>query len=79
MNFNIYVSKKTGENITKMAKQLHRSRNSVIVEALDDWLKSRTNSKWPDKFFDFSPIKNVPDFKNFRKDFANNVKEDPLE
>jgi predicted transcriptional regulator len=35
MNFNIYVNKKTGESINKIAKNLHRSRNSIISEALD--------------------------------------------
>jgi hypothetical protein len=77
MNFNVYVNKKTGERITRVAKSLHRSRNSIITEALDEWLDSHTQSKWPKGFFDFTPIDDVPDFKETRKEL-NDVSEDPL-
>lgn len=29
-------------------------------------------SKWPEGFFDFSPIEDVPDFKSYRDDLSNN-------
>lgn len=77
MNFNVYVNKKTGERIRKIAKNLHRSRNSIVVEALDEWLDRHVKRQWPKKFFDFSPIEDVPDFKALRKDL-NRISEDPL-
>ena len=78
MNFNVYINKKTGEQITKIAKSLHRSCNSIINEALEDWLSKHTKAKWPKNFFDFSPIENVPDFKSLRDDLKENFPEDPL-
>lgn len=77
MNFNIYINKTTGEKITKLAKKMHRSRNSIVNEALEQWLTSHTPTKWPAHFFEFSPITDVPDFKEMRKEFKE-ISEDPL-
>lgn len=78
MNFNIYLKKETGERISRMAKRLHRSRNSIIAEALEEWLYSHSEAKWPKGFFDFTPIEDVPDFKLYREELKDNVSEDPL-
>jgi hypothetical protein len=78
MNFNVYVNKNTGEKINEIAKSLHRSRNSIINEALEEWLYQHSNEKWPTDFFNFKPIKDVPDFKALRKDLSKEIKEDPL-
>lgn len=78
MNFNVYLNKEIGEKISRIAKDRHRSRNSIINEALEKWLEDQTTTKWPKNFFNFSPIEDVPDFKSFRNDVKNNIKEDPL-
>lgn len=78
MNFNVYINKSTGERVSKMAKALHRSRNSIVTEALDEWLKNHSASKWPKNFFDFSPVEDVPDFRALRNELKDNVSEDPL-
>lgn len=78
MNFNIYIKKDNGERVTRLAKALNRTRNSIINEALEEWLEKHTKTKWPKAFFDFSPIEDVPDFKSLRKDLKNNISEDPL-
>ncbi len=78
MNFNVYVKKGLGEKVTKMAKSLHRSRNSIVNEALEEWLGKHSNAKWQQGFFDFQPIEDVPDFKSFRSDLKENIPEDPL-
>jgi len=77
MNFNIYVKKDLGIKITATAKALHKSRNAIINEALEEWLNKHSQSSWPEGFFDFSPIEEVPDFKALRKDLGK-VSEDPL-
>ena len=77
MNFNVYVNKKTGERIKKVAKNLHRSRNSIVAEALDEWLSRHVQRQWPKNFFEFTPIKDAPDFKALRKDMEA-ISEDPL-
>lgn len=78
MNFNVYLRKNVGDRITKAAKILHRSRNSIVSEAIEEWLKRHSSSSWPKNFFNFEPIENVPDFKKLRKDLKN-LFEDPLE
>lgn len=78
MKLNIYLKEETRNKINKAAKKLHRSRNSIINEALDEWLEKHFPSQWPQGFFDFEPITDVPDFKEFRKELTHNITEDPL-
>lgn len=78
MNFNVYVNKRTGEKITKLAKNLRRSRNSIVTEALEEWLQSHAPSRWPEDFFDFSPITDFPDVESLRSDLKDTIPEDPL-
>ena len=73
MKFNVYLKKETGERINRIAKKLHRSRNSIVSEALDEWLCKHSKSKWPENFFDFPPIENTPDFKALRNDLKYNI------
>lgn len=79
MNFNVYLTNKIGERVTKIAKSLRRSRNSIVNEALEEWLSNHTKTTWPDNFFDFSPITDVPNFKALRDDLKDNIPMDPLE
>lgn len=78
MNFNIYLKEEMGSKVTKAAKKLHRSRNSIINEAVEEWLDKHYPSQWSKGFFDFDPIRDVPDFKELRRDLNNNILEDPL-
>lgn len=79
MNFNIYVNKAVGEKLTHMAEVLHRSRNSIISEAIEEWLQRHNNRKWPKNFFDFDAVDDVPDFKELRKELKNEkYEEDPF-
>lgn len=77
MNFNVYMNKKIGERVKRVAKTLHRSRNSIINEAIEEWLNKHSLHSWPKNFFDFSPIDDVPDFRALRKDLGT-PPEDPL-
>lgn len=79
MNFNIYLNKGTGERITRIAKASHRSRNSIINEALEEWMEKHAKARWPKDFFNFTPMEDVPDFKSFRDELKDNLSEDPLE
>lgn len=77
MNFNVYLKKNIGEKVTRTAETFHRSRNSIVSEALEEWLDRHASSTWPKDFFDFEPIKTVPDFKKQRKELKD-ISEDPL-
>ena len=78
MNFNIYLKEEIGNRVTKAAKKLHRSRNSIINEAVEKWVDAYYPSQWPKDFFNFEPIDDIPDFKELRKDLTLPIKEDPL-
>ena len=77
MNFNVYVPQKLGEEIAKIAKEDRCSRNAIIVEALEAFVRYKQGSSWPQGFFDFEPIGDLPDFKAMRKEFKA-PPEDPL-
>mgnify|MGYP003394651694 CR=1 FL=1 len=78
MNFNTYLKKEIAEQVTKLAKKLQRSRNSIISEALEQWLERYQKSKWPKGFFDFEPLEDLPDFKGYRNELKS-ISEDPLQ
>lgn len=78
MNFNLYLKKGVGEQVARVAKKLHRSRNSIISEALEQWLTKYSSSEWPKHFFDFEPVQDVPDFKATRADLKPLDDSDPL-
>lgn len=75
MNFNVYLNKKIGEKINKMAELLHRSRNSIINEALEEWL-NRHSASWPKNFFDYDPVEDTPGFKSLRSYLTKEILED---
>lgn len=77
MNFNVYVNKKIGDRVKKVAKSMHRSRNSIVTEALQEWLEHHTSKSWPKNFFDFQAAEDVPNFKSYRDDLKP-PSEDPL-
>jgi hypothetical protein len=78
MNFNVYLNKAIRERMTKIAKITHRSRNSIVNEALEEWLNKHASTEWPKGFFDFEPINDVPNFKDLRSNLKSFL-EDPLE
>lgn len=74
MNFNIYLNNDIGEKVGFLAKKLHRSRNSIVSEALEEWV-ARHSTSWPENFFQFEAM-DVPDFTSFRKGLKD-LSEDP--
>lgn len=65
MKFSVHINNDTAACIKIMGKTLHRSRNSIVQEALDEWIKVHTSEQWPNEF---DSIQDLPDFKNPRKD-----------
>ena len=78
MNFNVYIPKDIGQQLQKITKKRHCSRNSILVEALKEWISKHETTRWANDFFDFEPVKGRCDFKAMRKDLLDNEKEDPL-
>jgi Ribbon-helix-helix protein, copG family len=78
MNITIYIRKELANQINKLCRRFNKSRNSVINEALEHWIQEHETRKWPENFFDFEPIVEVPNFKSLRKEFKEESTEDPL-
>lgn len=78
MTFTIYINEELAQRVMRLSKSLKRSRNSIITEALEEWLNKHTDKPWPKGFFDFEPIEDVPDFEALRKKNKAPTK-DPLE
>ena len=67
MNFNVYIDKKTGERLERLAKTKHKSRNAVIREALADLLDNESPSGWPREVLDFKGLPKTRPFEDMRQ------------
>ncbi len=78
MNLTVYVKKELAEQVNKLSKTLNKSRNSIINEALELWLKQHGPREWPAHFFEFEPVSDIPDFTSLRESLIE-PDEDPLQ
>lgn len=73
MNCNIYLNNDLYIALENYRKAHHKSRNSIITEALKGWLNIHKDKHWSKSFFDFSDdMKNLyPDISELRKDVVS--------
>jgi hypothetical protein len=71
MNFNIYVNNQLYQELENYRQSLGKSRNSIITEALMEWIDHHKQTKWPKDFFHFNDAiaRLYPNTKELRKDF----------
>lgn len=77
MHFNIYLDDNLGERLIDATKASHKSRNALIREAIDLWLKTNDKSSWPKQILEFEGDDSFPAFESHRDDLKE-VKEDPF-
>ncbi|MCF6191219.1 MAG: ribbon-helix-helix domain-containing protein [Cocleimonas sp.] len=77
MHFNIYLDDNLGERLIKATKESHKSRNALIREAVDLWLRTNENSSWPKQIMEFEGVADFPAFESYR-DELKDVKDDPF-
>jgi len=77
MNINIYLEDELGSKVTKAAQALGASRNSVIREALKEWLMYHKSQKWPASVTNYKGDPNFPAFESYRAELGD-PKEDPF-
>ena len=71
MNLSIYLTPKLVSKLSLIAQKKHISKNSIVREALEEWLAHHyPNSNWPTNFFDFQAVKETPDFSSYRSELA---------
>jgi predicted transcriptional regulator len=66
MNFNIYLDDETGEQLNQVAKQAGESRNSLVRQAVSDWLSRHGKPQWPDEVLAFNGLAAMPSFEASR-------------
>ena len=63
MNFNIYLDDETGQQLNRAAEQAGESRNALIRQAVNEWLKRQGKPQWPDEVLAFDGIADMPPFE----------------
>lgn len=60
MNCNVYLNNTIYTELENYRKVHNKSRNSIIREAITEWLKAHKSSRWSKSFFEFpEEIKNT--------------------
>jgi len=77
MNFNVYLDDDLGSRLLEAAKESQKSRNGLIREAIDLWLKTKQTTEWPDEIMQFTGIGDFPAFESHRMDLTS-PKADPF-
>ena len=77
MHFNIYLDDNLGERLIKATEQSHKSRNALIREAVDLWLKTNDKTAWPKQIMEFEGDADFPLLESHR-DELKEANEDPL-
>ena len=68
MNFNIYLEDELGNNLVTIAEKLGKTRNSIIREALKDYIDKQMSEQWPETILVFKGIDEGIDFESYRQD-----------
>ncbi len=67
MNINIYIEDDLGSALNTYSKATHRKRNSIIREAIKEWITRHVQKKWSKDFKDFKGIEDFPTIEELRK------------
>lgn len=79
MNINIYIENNLGNQLTGIAKTLHKARNAIIREAIQEWIVHHKTQQWPPCIRNFKGLreKKIPRFESYRDELTE-PKSDPF-
>jgi len=77
MNFNIYLDDETGQQLKQLAKRAGESRNALVRQAVNDWLRRHGKPQWPDEVLAFKGMADMPLFESSRDRLKPPI-DDPL-
>lgn len=78
MNFNVYIDKRTGERLERLARAKQTSRNALIREALARLLETGMKTEWPPEVLGFQGVPGVRPFEAARRKLRG-PPEDPFD
>ncbi len=68
MNFHVYIEQELESKLELLCKKTGSKRNSLVREALREYLKNHLSQQWPESVFDFKPDRHLPRFESLRGD-----------
>jgi len=71
----VYIEDQLATQLSKHAEKLHRKRNSIVREAIKDWLNKNAQQKWSNTVLKFKGIEDFPDVDELRKSVVESKKE----
>jgi len=77
MNFDLDLEDDVGMRLSRLAEQTGKSRNTLIQEAIADWLERAERKAWPEEVEHFQGIADAPVFEEYREHLAQTL-DDPL-
>ena len=79
MNIHIYIENNLGEQLQMAAKTMHKTRNLIIREAIQEWLQNHKAAEWPPCIRNFKGLgkEKITRFESHRRELTK-PKEDPF-
>lgn len=79
MNINVYIEETLSDQLNFYSKNLHKSRNAIIREAIKEWLDHHQKQlqSWPDSILKFKGISDTLAFESLRDELLPPL-EDPF-
>lgn len=77
MNINIYIEDRLGKQLNQCAKEVGKSRNTLVREALKEWLNHHAIKHWPSSVLNYKGHKKMPAFESTHHELMP-PKKDPL-
>jgi hypothetical protein len=68
MHFNIWVNDDLMKDLTGIMEMEGKKRNTVISEAITQYIEHKRSSHWPDEIKNFSGIKGLKNWEGFEAD-----------
>lgn len=78
MNINIYIEDALANELKKYTRDLKKSRNAIIREAISNWIKQHQTAKWSKEILAFTGDPAMPRFEATREELLNHVEKDPF-
>ena len=70
MNISIYLEDPLAKQLNLYAKLIHTSRNTIIREAIKEWIKQHQTKQWSSAIMDFKGIPDMPTFESHRNELS---------
>jgi metal-responsive CopG/Arc/MetJ family transcriptional regulator len=67
MNFSVHLNDELVESLNQAAREIGRTRNALIREAVAQWLGRRRQVKWPPEVSNFGGLRGIKRFEADRR------------